>query len=102
MNYLTCMKCEKCGKINMLPVVHCRNCGHGQLKEITFSEGSLYSYTKIHVPPDGWNYPTPYIVGVIELEKGSLVSALYCGDKDDLAIGNKVNLILKDERLLFW
>tara|TARA_B100000953_G_C17997724_1_gene414114 strand:+ start:600 stop:995 length:396 start_codon:yes stop_codon:yes gene_type:complete len=62
--------CSSCGENFFSPQVLCPNC-HLDTWEYQESsgEGSIYSFTVIHRPPDS-NFPIPLIVADIELDEG--------------------------------
>ena len=59
------------------------------------SEGTLYSYTIVRVPPPGWPGPVPYVLGEVELPEGPhvLAEVVDCAH-DDLKVGMPVALAI--------
>ena len=58
-------------------------------------QGTLYSYTVVRVPPQGWPGGVPYVLGQIELAEGPQVLAevIDC-PHGELKIGMPVELAL--------
>lgn len=95
--------CEECGNTQLAPVVVCRRCGAGQVKNAEIpGRGRLYTYTTIHVPPDNWAKKVPYVVGVLRMTNGLLMTASYTKDAcDTLMIGDEINVWVEDGRYVF-
>ena len=69
-------RCVDCGASCFGGAEMCLRCSSENLEEVTFStRGILYSYTLVHVPPEGWPGPVPYILGQVELPEGPHVMA---------------------------
>jgi uncharacterized OB-fold protein len=70
-------RCENCGNIyfpfrKVCP--HCRRDG----KTVPFNlsgKGSVHTFTVIHVPSEGFEAFTPYVVGLIQLNEGPKVTS---------------------------
>lgn len=95
--------CGACGKPNLKPAQSCRHCGSSRSRETTLSgKGALYSYTIIHVPPENWTFNKPYAVGLVSVDDGILVTALYEGiEFERLSPGAIVNLNNQNEVFKF-
>jgi len=99
---VACLECLQCRRLSLPPAAFCRNCGSEDLRQLTVDQGILYSYTRIHVPPEGWPTTGPYIVGVVQIRQGTLMSALYEGVPWDRPVmGSDVRLKYKDDILYF-
>ena len=62
-------------------------------------KGQVITYTKIHVPPLGFESQAPYIVAVAKLENGKRYTAqLVDWEEKDLRIGQKVKTVLRRTR----
>ena len=75
----------------------CPGCGKKELQPETFSgRGTLYSHTRVTLPPRGFASVGPYDVGMIRLEEGPMVSAqLADTDGVDLTIGMPVEMVTR-------
>ena len=64
-------RCRRCGEHFFGSVVFCQRCTSGDLEPVELSNrGSLYSYTIVRRPPDGWKGNVPYVLGQVELPEG--------------------------------
>ena len=62
-------------------------------------KGEIISYTKIHVPPSGFESQAPYVVVVVLLDKGKKHTAqLVDWEEKNLFIGQKVLAVLRRTR----
>ena len=65
-------KCNKCGNLSVPPKPMCPKCFS---KDLTWKElpkqGTLLTYTVIHVSPQRFQQLTPYAVGIVKLEEGA-------------------------------
>ncbi|WP_198469051.1 OB-fold domain-containing protein, partial [Acetomicrobium sp. S15 = DSM 107314] len=48
--------------------------GKGHLRLPAQGAGEIYTFTTIHVPPEGFEDKVPYTVVVVKLDEGTLVS----------------------------
>jgi uncharacterized OB-fold protein len=70
-------RCAKCGQ-TFFPVRRiCPNCRReGRIEPLLFSgRGSIYTYTVIRTPPEGFEEYVPYVVALVQLEEGPLVTS---------------------------
>jgi len=69
----------------------------GNSKPAQFSgRGEVYSFTTIHAPPEGFGGQGPYIVALIRLAEGPLVTAQMTDvDADDVRIGMPVEMVTR-------
>lgn len=61
-------KCRHCCRLTYPAHYVCRQCHHTDFEEIGVSEGTLLTYTVIHVPPPGVD--SPLRIGIVEFEGG--------------------------------
>lgn len=82
------------------PAYGCSRCGADDLEAITLPpEGSLYTFTRIWVPPAGLEADAPYTVAVVELDGGLLLPARIAkGLDENLSVGQRVLLTGQDDR----
>ncbi|MEM2918770.1 MAG: Zn-ribbon domain-containing OB-fold protein [Candidatus Altiarchaeota archaeon] len=91
-------ECENCKEKFFPPRKLCPNCRRlGKIKEFKFSgEGKIYSYTIIHSPPEGFEYLKPYVVAIIKLNEGPMITSQVVDCKpEDVAIGKKVEMVFR-------
>ena len=88
------MRCEACGVCVFGPATFCQACTSPDLAHVELaSEGTLFSYTIVRVPPPGWPGPVPYVLGEVELPEGPHVLAEVIGcPHDKLSLGMPVQL----------
>ncbi len=67
-----------------------------KIQKILGLEGKILSWTKIYVPPSGFESQAPYVVAIVILEKGrSYCAQLVEWEEKHLTIGQKVKSILR-------
>ncbi len=63
---------------------------------IQFSgRGEVYSFTTIYDAPNGFELLAPYVVALIKLENGSLVTAQLTDVSGDITIGMPVEAVMR-------
>lgn len=73
-------KCKKCGKIHLPPRPLCDNCFSTDFEWVELPKnGTLLTYTIIHVAPPQFQEMTPYAVGIIQLENGLKIPGMIKG-----------------------
>ena len=89
--------CRSCGSYVFGGAVFCQACSSRDLEPVDLaSKGTLYSFTVVRVPPQGWPGPVPYILGQVELPEGPQVLAEVVDCLEDkLKIGMAVELVLR-------
>ena len=91
-------ECTHCGEKFFPPRKLCRNCRRlGAIRKFKFSgKGEVYSFTVIHAAPDGFEFQKPYVLAIIKLVEGPLVTAQVVDCKpEDVDIGCKVESIFR-------
>lgn len=70
-------KCTICNHTFFPPRKNCPYCRtKGQIEEMKFSgKGKVFSFSVIHAPPEGFENQVPYIISLVKLEEGPLVTA---------------------------
>lgn len=62
-------------------------------------EGKIVSFTKIFVPPAGFEAQAPYIVALVKLDNGrNFTAQMVDWEEKQLQIGQKVKTILRKTR----
>jgi len=91
------VRCRDCGTYAFGPATFCQACTSANLEPAELGkQGTLYSYTVVRVPPQGWPGPVPYILGQVELPEGPhvLAEVIECPETE-LKIGMGVELALR-------
>lgn len=97
-------RCPKCEKVIVPPRNLCPYCRHKStitnIIELN-NEGTVFSFTELHMPPEG--FAPPMKMALVELEFGAFVLCLGDEDSDsEVEIGNLVELTIdSDERLRY-
>lgn len=69
-------ECPHCSVKIFPPRDVCPNCGEEAKEPYTFSgKGTVFSYTIMQEGPEGFEYSAPYMVALIQLEEGPMVTA---------------------------
>lgn len=67
-----------------------------KIQKILGLEGKILSWTKIYVPPSGFESQAPYVVVIVSLEKDrNYLAQLVEWEEKHLTIGQKVKSILR-------
>ena len=92
------MRCLDCSVYVFGQAVFCQACTSDKLESVDLSrQGTLYSYTIVRVPPEGWPGQVPYVLGEVELPEGPHVLAEVVEvEESDLKIGLNVELALRE------
>jgi uncharacterized OB-fold protein len=70
-----------------------------KIRKLLGIRGTLISFTKIFVPPEGFLSQSPYVVAIVKLETGSNYTAqLVDFEEKHLKTGQKVKIILRRTR----
>ena len=91
-------KCKGCGEKFFPPRRLCPNCRRsGSIEEFKFSgRGEIYSYTIIHAAPEGFEFQKPYVMAIIKLEEGPLITSQVVDCKlEEIEIGRKVEKVFR-------
>jgi len=89
--------CAACSLRFFPPRPVCPACRGAGLPSFAFSgRGTLYSWSRVLQPSRGYASMAPYLVGMVRLEEGPLVSAqLADADGVDLTIGMPVEMVTR-------
>ena len=89
--------CPHCEAKLFPPRDVCPECGQEARTLYTFSgRGQVYSYTTIYEPPAGFEEQAPYMVALIKLEEGPLVTAQLTDlDEGKVEIGTPVEMVTR-------
>ena len=88
--------CRECEAYFFGSVVMCRRCSSSELEPVELSsQGTLYSYTIVRIPPAGWPGGVPYALGQVELPEGPhVISEVLDCPYEKLEVGMKLELAL--------
>jgi hypothetical protein len=91
-------RCETCGREFFPQRRLCPNCRHkGKMvaKEMP-SKGKIYSFTKVHAAPAGFEHETPYFLALIEFENGvRILSQIVDSDESAVKIGASAEAVFR-------
>jgi len=87
-------KCTKCGTVYFPPRLICSECKSRDMEAVHLpSEGAIYTFTTIQVPPSQFSDEAPYVVGIIEMDGGVRVTGQIVDCKPEaLKVGDKVKM----------
>lgn len=91
-------ECRTCGGKYFPPRTLCSDCRRkGELVDYKFKgTGEVYSHTTVYAPPSGFEYQKPYVVAIIKLDEGPLVSAQVVDCKpEEVEVGTKVKTVFR-------
>jgi uncharacterized OB-fold protein len=88
-------RCVSCRSVQFPPRASCRGCGGRVLETHRLSgRGTVYSHAEVAQAPKGFD--APYVVALVRLVEGILVTAqLTDVDPDDVAIGLPVEMVTR-------
>ena len=97
---LTGEVCPQCSARLFPPRDVCPECGGPAKTPFRFTgRGAVYSHSTVFVPPKGYEGQAPYIVAVVKLDEGPLVTAqLTDVDCDAVTIGMPVEMVTRKIR----
>jgi uncharacterized OB-fold protein len=88
--------CATCGHVTFPPKPLCPKCWSSdiQWKELE-TRGVLYSWTRVHAPPEAFAAESPYALGIVDLAGGTrLACRLLPHDEIDFDPGIPVEMVL--------
>ncbi len=91
---LMAIKCNSCGTMILPPQPMCTNCLSTKLTWVEIEgSGKLLSYTVIYVAPEQFQSLVPYIIGIVEFEKGLRLPGMVRNvDPEELIIGMNLKI----------
>ncbi|RMG95743.1 MAG: Zn-ribbon domain-containing OB-fold protein [Chloroflexi bacterium] len=92
--------CDTCGVKLFPPRDVCLECEAPAKELYTFTGvGEIFSYTTIYEAPAGFEHTTPYMIALIKLEEGPLVTAqLTDVDQEEVYVGMPVEMVTRKLR----
>ncbi|MFX1361844.1 MAG: Zn-ribbon domain-containing OB-fold protein [Promethearchaeota archaeon] len=90
-------KCTKCSKVYFPPRPICQSCRSTILEKIFLpKKGKVVTFTTVRVAPQTFELYVPYIVGIIELDGGTRLTAQITDcDPSEVYIGMPVETIIR-------
>ncbi len=91
-------KCGNCETVFFPPRYVCPKCRRiGKLEPYQLKgRGKIVSYTVVHVPPNGFEIQTPYVIAIVELEEGPRVTSQITDcNPEDVKIGDEVEIAFR-------
>jgi scaffold protein (connect acetoacetyl-CoA thiolase and HMG-CoA synthase) len=81
-------RCRTCQKVAFPPRLSCSSCRGESFEPVTLPEqGTLVTWTVVHVAPRGFSGQTPYIVGIVELGGVRVTAQIVDTEPRELAFG---------------
>jgi uncharacterized OB-fold protein len=92
-------KCPHCGATIFPPRDVCPECSEPAKMLYTFAgTGTVYSYTTILDAPEGFENQAPYVVALVKLDEGPLITAQLTDLDGPPEIGMKVEMVTRKLR----
>jgi hypothetical protein len=91
-------KCGNCETIFFPPRYVCPKCRRiGKLEPYQLrGKGKIVSHTVVHVPPNGFEIQTPYVLAIVELEEGPRVTGQITDcNPGNVKIGDEVEIAFR-------
>lgn len=93
---LTGEKCPHCGAGIFPPRDFCPSCARPAQEPYTFSgKGTVYSYTTVIDAPEGFEWQAPYVVALIKLDEGPMLTAQLTDLSGEPEIGMRVEMVTR-------
>lgn len=67
----------------------------GQEEFIFAGKGSIYSYTTVQEPPAGFEEQSPYVLALVRLDEGPVITAQITDIDSPIAIGDRVEMVTR-------
>ncbi|WP_456368769.1 Zn-ribbon domain-containing OB-fold protein [Geoglobus sp.] len=85
-------RCENCGRVFYPPRNLCPECRRkSSIKEVELGDsGTVLSFSVVHDTPENLKLEKPYVVGLIRLDSGVVVTSQIVCDPEDVKIGMRV------------
>jgi uncharacterized OB-fold protein len=89
-------RCRACSKFSFPPRLSCPICRGDAFETVTLPEqGTLVTWTVVHVAPRGFSGQTPYIVGIVELGGVRLTAQIVDADARALQFGAPLRRVFR-------
>ncbi len=91
-------QCKTCGRHFFPPRNICPDCRRkSDMAKFKFSgEGEIYTYTVVRVPPTGFEYQKPYVIAIVKLKEGAMLTTQVVDcSPEEVEIGAKVRMVFR-------
>jgi len=90
-------QCITCRSLYFPPRSVCPSCrSKGFTKQHKFTpSGTITTHTVIRTPPEGFESLAPYVIAMIKLDEGPLISGLVVDTPEKIATGKKVTAVFR-------
>ncbi|UJG42358.1 MAG: Zn-ribbon domain-containing OB-fold protein [Candidatus Heimdallarchaeum endolithica] len=101
-------RCNQCKKNFLPPTYHCPTCGNDKLEiKEAQKEGTIETFTVVHVAPTDFVKEAPYIVGIVQLNDDLRIMArIKSTQNENINVGDKVKAAFdkkkQDASILFF
>ncbi len=94
---LETVRCSECGTVAYPPRGRCGKCGSNKFENYKLPEkGELVTFTIVRNPPKGFEKMPPYVVGIVKLEDGTIITSQITDvEPEDVKIGMKVEAVFR-------
>lgn len=91
------MRCSECGNVAYPPRARCGKCGSSKFENYRLPEkGELLTFTVVRNPPKGFEKMPPYIIGVVKLEDGTVITSQITDvEPEEVSVGIKVEAVFR-------
>ncbi len=93
-------QCPHCQAMLFPPRDVCPECGGSAQEPYAYDgQGTVYSYSEVYAPAEGFARYAPYIVALVQLDEGPLLTAqLTDVDAEDVYVGMPVEMVTRKLR----
>jgi hypothetical protein len=93
-------RCPECGRLHFPNRPVCRQCGKEGPEPYRFDgKGEVYSHATMYKAPIGFEQDIPYVVALVRLEEGPLVTAQITDiEPSEVSIGMPVEVVVRQWR----
>lgn len=90
-------KCENCGKYYYPPRRLCPECRRkSKMVECQFKgTGEVVTYTTIYTPGESWIGNKPYVLAIVRLDEGPMLTTQVICDPSEIRIGMRVRKVFR-------
>ena len=90
-------RCERCGQFFFPPRTFCPHCRReGNIVEHHFKgTGKVITYTVIRSASDQFEFTTPYVLAIVELDEGPRMTAQIAINPEEVTIGMPVKRVFR-------
>lgn len=90
-------RCAQCETLGFPPRNLCRACWSRELRWVDLApQGTLYSFTRVHVAPGAFRSDTPYAIGIVDLQAGPRLMCRMIGEIGVQHLDHPVQMVVLD------